>query len=99
MHINMLFELDEFGIVICAHAASAPTDAEWRAYLKLCENNMAALRGFFVLTDGGGPTVAQRRWIGELWLGKRPPPTVVISESPVVRGIIAALRWFNSQAE
>ena len=48
-----------------------------------------------VLTAGGGPNTKQRQTIRDL-LRDTPVPAAVVSDAPLVRGIVTALSWFNS---
>ena len=47
-----------------------------------------------VVTDGGGPSFAQRLRLNDVLKG-RPVYTSVVSQSVFVRGIVSALRVFN----
>jgi hypothetical protein len=50
--------------------------------------------GILVFTDGGAPNATQRSEIND-WLRGRSIRTAVILSSPLVRGIVTALNWFN----
>ncbi len=47
-----------------------------------------------VITEGGGPNSAQRRTLNDFLRG-RTTLVVLVSSSPIARGITTALSWFN----
>jgi len=51
-----------------------------------------------VATEGGEPTVEQRRQLGALLAGRR-VPVAVISDSARVRGSVTLLSWFHRQVK
>src|SRR5262249_27181347 len=81
-------------LFVVVHRAKPPTDEEWTDYLEswrpLDMGNMRTL----VFTDGGGPNPAQRKAATEA-LGGKSSLTAVVSSSPLIRGIVTALGWFN----
>lgn len=83
--------------LLLAHGAAAPTDEEWGAYLMDAAKWMPTVTGQIVLTDGGGPTSAQRRALKELLssIGHPPFRTAVISGSMLARGIVLAIGLFT----
>jgi hypothetical protein len=80
--------------IVVAYGAADPSDEEWLAYLDLVERQGIDRTVQLVVTDGGGPTLAQRRWLNAL-LGGRAVPTAVVTSSLRVRGIVAALALLN----
>jgi hypothetical protein len=73
----------------------APTNDDWNAYLQLCQRKIALERiRVLVVTAGGGPTLNQRRAIRQL-LGDKPIPTAVVTDAPMVHGIVTVLGWVN----
>jgi hypothetical protein len=91
-------------VVIAVHTANPPSDDEWQAYLKMIlqagkaqGGDMSKIRSL-VVTEGGGPNAAQRRELTDAlqkmsrW---KDTPAAVVSTSPVVRGIVTVLSWFN----
>ena len=83
-------------MIVSVHAAQAPTDAEWDAYLQLCRKKMAQERiRTLAVTAGGAPTTKQRAAIREL-LRQGPVPAAVVTDVTVVWGIVTALGWFNA---
>jgi hypothetical protein len=89
-------------IVMCAlHLREAPTDAEWTAYLKQVSESMAQGAPTFerlaglAISDGGAPTVMQRKQLLKVTREIRTPTTAVVSDNALVRGVAIALSWFN----
>ena len=81
--------------LIVVHGRSDPTDSEWQQLLEAWRSHPEVTEQL-VLTLGGGPNVVQRRQSLEI-LNARPlgsPPTAVLTDSVVVRGMVTALGWF-----
>jgi len=74
------------------HTAEKPTDVEWDAMLAHFRAKRA--ERVIVFTDGGGPTTLQRGRLNDALEGSV-VKTAVVSSSPVIRGIVTALSWFN----
>lgn len=75
-----------------------PTDAEWDGYLDFIEANLepGVHPQSVVVTDGGGPTPAQRKKLNDLIARhSRSVKVAVMTGSPVARGIVTALSWYN----
>jgi hypothetical protein len=83
-------------LILVAYATKYPTDQEWDDYLGLIERQGIERTMQIIATDGGTPTAAQRQRLKELLAG-RSVPVAVISRSPLVRGSVTTLSWFNSQ--
>jgi hypothetical protein len=81
-------------LFIVAYGAAGPTAAEWTAYLDLMERQGIDRTMQLVVTDGGGPTAAQRRELDKLLAG-RTMPMAVVSGSIRVRGVVSVLSWLN----
>jgi hypothetical protein len=80
---------------VAVHGPVSPGDEEWQAYLDDILNRVHECRGVIVNTTGGGPTAAQRRASTEHWNRYGSTPRMAIMTiSPVVRGMVAALSWF-----
>ena len=85
-------------LFLVIHRARPPRDAEWAQYLASWKPlDMARMRTL-VFTDGGGPNSSQRR-AANAALGGKPSLTAVVSSSPLVRGIVKSLSWFNPKIE
>jgi hypothetical protein len=82
-------------VVLALHADAPPSDAEWGHFCSWIPRHMGHPNGVsMVLTDGGAPSSAQREQMRK-HLGPVTPLTAVITDKPVVRGVVTAVRWFN----
>jgi hypothetical protein len=91
---TMLFEVvDKLGITV--HGVANPSDQEWDALLAEIQK-LADWRGMrvIVFSRGGGPDVRQRRRLVASMKGIH-PPTVLLTDSVVARGIATAMTWFR----
>lgn len=82
-------------VFVTVHGAEPPSDEEWQRYLEVCKANFAGLSGNLIVTDGGGPNGPQRALLAERYPEFAPVPVAVVSDSPMTRGIVTALRWFG----
>ncbi len=93
---TLAFELHD-SVMLLVHRREAPTDPEWDVYIgeckRLLEEAPSGLRAL-VVTEGGGPTVDQRRRLNEMLAG-RAARAAIISESIMIRGIVTAMSWWN----
>lgn len=81
---------------LVVHTEKPPGDEEWDAYItaiKSYERELPRVRTM-VITEGGGPNSAQRRTLNDFLRG-RTTLVVLVSSSPIARGITTALSWFN----
>ena len=93
---NMAFHHSP-GLFVLVHNASAPSDAEWGAYVEEVKQEPDPSRFVtLVYTDGGSPTHEQRAALN-LALGYSSTRTAVLSVSAVVRGVVSALNFFNRE--
>jgi hypothetical protein len=79
------------GVVV--HASVAPSAADWTAMLHAMDPRTRAI---LVLVPPGcpGPSAAQRKETADHWLGHGDmPPTAVVTDSRLHRGIITAINW------
>lgn len=81
-------------VLIVLYGRAPPTDAEWTEYLVMVSRHGIASSRHLVITEGGSPTLAQRRQLTELLAG-RPVPVAVLSARARVRGAVTLLSWFN----
>jgi hypothetical protein len=82
-------------LIISVHSTEAPTKEEWDGYIRLCHKKCLRERVVaLAVTAGGAPTSKQRAALQEL-LRQGAVPVAVVSDAPVVRGIVTALGWFN----
>ena len=83
-------------LVIAVNSANTPTDEDWNAFMQLVRRKFARERiRSLAVTAGGGPNTKQRQMIRDV-IGTEPVPAAVVSDAPLVRGIVTALGWFNS---
>ncbi len=82
--------------VVLVHSARTPSDAEWDTYLAGGARWLADSVGLLVVSDGGGPTSAQRRALRKMLAvhGGVEIRTAVVSKSMVVRSILGAIGLF-----
>jgi hypothetical protein len=84
------------GLMLLVHTDRPPTDAEWEPYYdELIKHDPDQLRSL-AFTDGGAPSGAQRKQVNDFLKG-RASRAAVVSPSTMVRGVVTALSWFNSQ--
>jgi hypothetical protein len=86
------------GVLVSVYSARNPNDEDWNEYLDLRRKHVA--RGdakALALTDGGGPDVHQRAATLEA-VGENNMTAAVVSDAPLVRGIVTALSWFNRRS-
>lgn len=86
--------------IVSAHTSALPTDQQWDDYIMVGQGmtdeiGFTNLRGI-VFTDGGAPTSAQRERANKFLQG-RSARTAIVTSSPIVRGIVRALGWFNPE--
>ncbi|HTU59705.1 MAG TPA: hypothetical protein VMF89_14740 [Polyangiales bacterium] len=81
------------GICIMVNTVTAPSDDEWNHHCKELETVHASLRGVLVFTAGGGPTSKQRERLRAA-VPSSIPPTAIMTDSALVRGIITSINWF-----
>jgi hypothetical protein len=82
-------------LLITAHDEGPPADSEWRAWLQDYESHIERLRGNIVHSTGGGPTSSQRKeLLNVLGRHERVPPTVIMTSSALMRGLVTAVGWF-----
>jgi hypothetical protein len=88
-------------VAVAVANAVAPTDAEWEGYMQIVEQNIGLPNAHgLALTDGGGPNASQRARVNSILArAGRPLFSAVVSDSPLVRGIVGALRLFHRETE
>jgi hypothetical protein len=85
--------LDGFRILML-HGARRPSDKAWGDYLLELRNLDVRSLGLLVFTSGGAPGPAQRQGLNQVLRG-RYFARAIVHESPVVRGVVAAVSWFS----
>jgi hypothetical protein len=82
---------------VVVHGTRSPTDLEWATYLN--ETREISQRPDFcliVLSRGGSPDGKQRALLtSSIPKGARKPPVALLTDSALVRGVIAAFGLFN----
>lgn len=97
---SMAFQFAE-GVLIAVHPASDPSDEDWAAYVQFCKQLPKSCRKTLAMTKGGGPNPKQRKVLQEEYLKHfvhdkaNPMKVAVITDSPLLRGVVTALNWFN----
>ena len=83
--------------MVLVHSMRAPSDEEWSRYVAQVEVHSAAIQGFLVLSDGGGPTSNQRRTLKQMLerAGLSSRWAAVVSRDRLTRGIVIALNLFE----
>jgi hypothetical protein len=81
---------------IVVYGPRNPTNEEWESYLAEVERHGFESTVQLIVTEGGGPDSPQRKLLNDKLKG-RPVPVAVVSKNPIIRGVVTALSWFNSQ--
>jgi hypothetical protein len=91
---TMRFEMGDT-LAITVHGSANPSDEEWDALLDLIRSR-GDRRGLrvIVFSKGGGPDVRQRKRLVAIMQGDH-PPTVLLTDSIVARGVATAMSWFR----
>jgi hypothetical protein len=94
-HRNLVTRIVGRILLLCENMKT-PSDEEWNECLKLLEQLKRAERlpAVLVITDGGGPNAAQREALRRA-LNSQPIRVAVISDSPKVRFVSAAVALMN----
>lgn len=85
---------NEWVLLVC-HSRKSPEAETWSEHCGVIAEGLRREKfGILVLTDGGGPSSAQRQELAQATEGKRHPISVVSSAS-VVRFIVTSIALFN----
>jgi hypothetical protein len=90
---RMLFEYVDH-IFVGVHTSEDPRDEEWERHCQNIEREGKTLRGLLVYTEGGGPTARHRKRLQRTFENLVIPPTAILTDSAMVRGIITSINWF-----
>jgi hypothetical protein len=90
---TLVFEVLDRTFIV-AYGTEVPTEEEWRIYLDAVKRHGIDRTMQLIYTEGGGPSAKQRRSLDALLCG-RSVPVAVLSDNVELRGMIAALSWFN----
>ena len=96
---NMVMDA-QGGLLIGIHNASTPTEPEWQEYIartvELIDGQPPGGRARqLILTEGGGPSLDQRRLAQAAARGRPELLVAVVSSSVFVRFIVSALTLWN----
>lgn len=82
------------GVALIVHDEHPPRDDEWSEWLSVLGNDGPSFRAVVVYSLGGAPTSTQRRELGRtLNVLVHRPPTILVSASPLARGVATAVNW------
>lgn len=88
-------------VLVVLHGRASPTDERWMELVLAASRPLPdgartpkAWSAVLIYSLGGMPTVTQRSKLGGvLTLNGPAPPVALVSESPLARGILTAVRW------
>ncbi|MGC4094219.1 MAG: hypothetical protein QM756_41180 [Polyangiaceae bacterium] len=81
-------------LCVVVHSAKSPTNLEWQRFLKDAHEHSGSHMRILVVSHGGGPDGDQRTQLART-MSSAPAPTAVMTSSALVRGISAAISFFN----
>lgn len=91
--------VDRVLVVSCSEVEHR--DDEYDRYCALITRHQVGLRAQVVFSRGGGPSASQRQRgvaaVTDEHVRKNPPPTAVLTESAMVRGLMTIFNWFFSK--
>lgn len=90
----------ESGLLLTLMGSRNPSDAEFQTYAQYASEKFTSgsTTGSLVLTEGAAPSARQRAIMVESVRGSPLPPTAILSNSTVLRGVATALSWMRSDA-
>ncbi len=92
----MAYSLFKQRLVILVHTRSSPSAGEWTAYCDDTQRWRRSVESYLVVSDGGGPNASQRAELREAVEAETTSArTAVVTVSPIARGIVTAIGWFN----
>lgn len=89
-------------VLVVVHGRSAPSDSAWAELLRASthaqpdgKRTVIARRAILIFSLGGMPTPAQRARLAKVRMapGASAPPIVLVSDSPLARGVLTAVSW------
>ncbi len=86
------------GVYVYVCLGADPADTEWNRYIDFLARSDDPHESprVLVVTEGGGPTPAQRRRLNDALSNRIAAARIaVVTMSPIARGIVTALSWFN----
>ena len=88
-----MFEFLDGCRIVMLHGVNPPPATAWRDYLLQIRRKDVTSLGLLVFTNGGAPDPTQRHELNQLLLG-RYFARAIVHDSPLVRGVVAAVSWF-----
>jgi hypothetical protein len=81
--------------IVIVHDTGRPSDEVWNRWLDTYRQELTTLDGVLVYSLGGAPDADQRRQLQDVVeIAPRTPPTAIVSDSRLMRGLVTALNWF-----
>lgn len=89
-------------VLVVVHGRDAPRDESWAELLRAStqaqadgKRSVIHRRAILIYSLGGLPTAAQRSLLKKVKLpsGSTAPPIVLVSDSPLARGVLTAVSW------
>lgn len=87
------------GIWVCLHNSESPSTEEWLRYCQGLQGTRGEIKAILVFTLGGAPGFKQREQLRAAMDEEQIPPTAVMTNSALARGIITSLNWFTRNQE
>lgn len=84
-------------VLICS--SKPPTDEDWDGYLRFLREHLTPTMQprTLVWSEGGAPSANQRQRLNAITGPfSKTSKIAVMTTSPIVRGVVGALSWFNS---
>jgi len=91
--MEFAFEFLDSRRILMLHGDKPPPAAAWLEYVQRLEGKDVSNLGLLVFTNGGAPDPAQRHELNRVLAG-RYFARAIVHESPLVRGVVAAVGWF-----
>jgi hypothetical protein len=82
-------------VCVAVHTPVTPTRLEWGEFMDALRKVPLDQLRILAITDGGGPDAIERAEFLK-YIGQTKVPIAVVSDAIVVRGIVTALSWFNT---
>lgn len=89
-------------VLVVVHGRNPPRDESWSELLRASTQPQAdgtraviTRRAILIYSLGGVPTPAQRSLLSKVQIprGSAAPPIVLVSDSPLARGVLTAVSW------
>jgi hypothetical protein len=81
-------------LFVVVFGTAEPSDDEWTTYLGMVERHGIDKTMQLIVTDGGVPSYAQRKYLNDRLAGRN-VPVAVVSASRRITTVVTALSWFN----